>query len=253
MRKLPRARSKPAQMWEETAVVDPTRGRLGALAAAATVVAILSALVAACGSVGATSPLPIMPLGDSITDGFNIPGGYRIDLEDDLIAAGLPPDFLGTLQNGPAALADRNHEGHSGWRIDEIHASVDGWLTTYQPEVVLLLIGTNDVIQDYQVSTAPSRLAALLDRIHAVRPTAKILLSTIPPLANAADNAQAATYNDAIPGLVQARASQGRPISFVDAGRRLTLSQLADGVHPNASGYSSLADSWRDGINWLGG
>ena len=63
---------------------------------------------------------------------------------------------MGTLQNGPAALADRNHEGHSGWRIDEIHASIDGWLTTYQPEVVLLLIGTNDVTQDYQVSTAPA-------------------------------------------------------------------------------------------------
>ena len=41
---------------------------------------------------------------------------------------------------------------------------------------------------------------------------------------------------------------QGRPIFFVDAGRRLTVSQLDDGVHPNASGYSSLADSWRAGI-----
>lgn len=37
------------------------------------------------------TPIRIMPLGDSITDGYNVPGGYRIDLEDELAADGRAP------------------------------------------------------------------------------------------------------------------------------------------------------------------
>ena len=219
------------------------------LVTAALAVVIAAAPAMTAGSSGAaTAATAIMPLGDSITDGYGIPGGYRIDLEDDLLAAGLRPNFVGSVQNGPAQLADKDHEGHSGWRIDQIHAAVAGWLRAYRPNVVLLLIGTNDVLQERDVANAPARLGALLDRIHASRPSVKLVVSTIPPLADPDDNAQAATYNAAIRPLVRSRAAKGRPIFFVDGGRRLALAQLDDGVHPNASGYSSLADSWRAGI-----
>ena len=40
-----------------------------------------------------------MPLGDSITDGANVPGGYRVDLEDDLLSGGIAFDFVGSLSN----------------------------------------------------------------------------------------------------------------------------------------------------------
>ena len=74
-----------------------------------------------------------MPLGDSITHGSNVPGGYRIDLEDDLLAAGASFDFVGSLTNGPAQLADREHEGHSGWRIHIMHDAILPWLTAFGP------------------------------------------------------------------------------------------------------------------------
>jgi len=196
----------------------------------------------------AVAPVKIMPLGDSITDGANIPGGYRVDLEDDLLSGGIAFDFVGSLSNGPAALADRNHEGHSGWRIDQIDSQVSGWLSTYQPEVVLLLIGTNDIVQDYQLSTAPARLGALLDRIHQLRPATKLIVSSVPPLANASDNTQAAAYNANVRSHVDARAAAGRSISFVDAAAALTVSDLADGIHPTSAGYAKLADVWHPAI-----
>ena len=62
----------------------------------------------------------IMPLGDSITDGVQTPGGYRIGLWQRFVANGYREDFVGSLSNGPAALGDHDHEGHSGWRIDQI-------------------------------------------------------------------------------------------------------------------------------------
>ena len=63
----------------------------------------------------------IMPLGDSITDGLTVAGGYRIKLWSSIQNLGITIDFVGSLSNGPAELGDKNHEGHSGWRIDQPH------------------------------------------------------------------------------------------------------------------------------------
>jgi len=56
-----------------------------------------------------------MPLGDSITDGMNVAGGYRIKLWESIKSAGANVDFVGSMSNGPASLTDKNHEGHSVW------------------------------------------------------------------------------------------------------------------------------------------
>src|SRR6266487_3353076 len=98
-----------------------------------------AALTAALTAVGvATSAGPasaesnggvrVMPLGDSITDGIQVPGGYRIRLRQRMVAAGFRVDYVGTLFNGPSNLGDHDHEGHPGWRIDQIDASITGWL-----------------------------------------------------------------------------------------------------------------------------
>ncbi|CAN5141719.1 hypothetical protein BH18ACT12_BH18ACT12_15560 [soil metagenome] len=172
---------------------------------------------------------------------------WLVAAEDALVADGDSFDFVGSLSNGPVVLADKNHQGHTGFRIDELSSSINGWLTSAQPDVVLLMIGTNDVLQDYQLVTAPNRLAALADQIHAARPQTKLLLASIPPVATATDEQQVRSYNSAIPDLVQSRAAQGRPISFVDMYQALTTADLADGVHPNATGYSKIASVWHFG------
>ncbi|MFC7640537.1 hypothetical protein ACFQX6_05580 [Streptosporangium lutulentum] len=97
----------------------------------------------------------VMPLGDSITDGFNIPGGYRVNLWQRMVSGGHTVDFVGSGFNGPAGLGDHDHEGHSGWRIDQIDANIVGWLRNYTPRTVLLHIGTNDMGQNYDVAGAP--------------------------------------------------------------------------------------------------
>src|SRR5215813_8194488 len=66
----------------------------------------------------------VMPLGDSITDGSTVPGGYRINLWQRMAAGGYTVDFVGSEFNGPAALGDHDHEGHSGWRIDQLDANI---------------------------------------------------------------------------------------------------------------------------------
>jgi lysophospholipase L1-like esterase len=203
-------------------------------------------LAAACaGADRAKSRTRIMPLGDSITDGYGIPGGYRVDLYRELKKRGIEFDFVGSLRNGPASLPDKEHEGHIGWRIDQIQASVDGWLRAYRPDVVLLLIGTNDILRHYRATTAPARLDALVGQIYAVRPATKIVVSTIPPTDHALFNREVVRFNVAIRRMVRRRAASGRLIWLVNAGRSLTSADLADGVHPNRTGYRKLADAWK--------
>jgi lysophospholipase L1-like esterase len=209
--------------------------------------ALLIALLAtACGDdrVDAKSATRIMPLGDSITDGYDIPGGYRIDLWRGVKDSGIDVDFVGSLQNGPPSLGDRDHEGHTGLRIDQIQASVDGWIRAYRPNVVLLLLGTNDILRHYRVPTASTRLGLLIDRIYTLRPATKIVVSTIPPTVSMTVNAQIASYNAAVREVVRTRAAARRPIWFVDGGGRFTSADLADDVHPNAAGYKKLAHAW---------
>jgi lysophospholipase L1-like esterase len=217
---------------------------------AASACAVFVGVVASgCGSGSAETVVRIMPLGDSLTDGYQVPGGYRVALEERLAAAGITVDFVGSLRNGPASpgagsLRDRDHEGHSGWRIDEVGASVEGWIRTYRPEVVLLLLGTNDVLQDLDLATAPARLAALVDRIHELRPATTVVVSSLPPLADPTDDAQARAYNAELAGLVRRRAAAGRPVRFVDSRSAVSRADLSDGVHLTARGYSKLAGAW---------
>jgi hypothetical protein len=64
-------------------------------------------------------------------------------------------DFVGSLANRPATLGDHDHEGHLGWRIDQIDASIVGRLRTYTSHTVLPHIGTSDVLQNHDLANAP--------------------------------------------------------------------------------------------------
>jgi glucuronoarabinoxylan endo-1,4-beta-xylanase len=203
-------------------------------------------------TVGTVNPaIRILPLGDSITDGFSIPGGYRISLWQRFLTNGQNVDFVGLNSNGPDSLGDKNHQGHSGWRIDEIAAQVNGWLSTQQPQIILLLIGANDVDQNFQLATAPARLASLLDQITSNAPNAYLVVSTLTPFSDALRNSRALDLNAALPGIVHARVAQGRRVSLVDMYGALTTADLADGTHPTAEGYAKMAAVWHGAINQI--
>ncbi len=219
-----------------------TRSRwLGAAAAALLAAALTSATPAVAESNGGTR---VMPLGDSITEGTQVPGGYRIGLWQRFGAANYRVDLVGSQFNGPASLGDHDHQGHPGWRIDQIDANVVTWLRNTNPRTVLLHIGTNDVLQNHNVANAPARLSALVDRITATVPNADVFVATIIPLANAGQESAARAYNATIPGMVQSKVNAGKRVHLVDMHAALTTADLIDGVHPTATGYDKMAATW---------
>jgi predicted alpha-1,6-mannanase (GH76 family)/lysophospholipase L1-like esterase len=202
-------------------------------------------------AIAATPPTTVMLLGDSITygyDGKGTQGGYRTQLYNALRADGLNVDFVGSQSDGPAALADKNHEGHSGWRIAGIAGSVDGWLGTYKPQVVALMIGTNDVVFNDDLANAPARLGRLIDQITAKLPDSRLLVSSITPEGDAALNAKVKAYNAAIPAIVRQKAAAGRKVGFVDMNASVAPANLFDGTHPDATGYGKMALVWRNAL-----
>ncbi|MEV1247436.1 lectin [Nonomuraea sp. NPDC050022] len=223
---------------------------------ALTAVALVVAGVATqAGVAGAESNggVRVMPLGDSITEGTQVPGGYRIGLWQRLAAGRYTVDFVGSQFNGPGSLGDHDHEGHPGWRIDQIDANITGWLRTYTPRTLLLHIGTNDVLQNYNLAGAPQRLSTLIDHITTAVPDADVLVATIIPLSNSGQESAARTFNAAIPGIVQSKVNSGKHVHLVDMHSKLTTSDLIDGIHPTAGGYDKMAAAWYSALQSVSG
>jgi lysophospholipase L1-like esterase len=210
-----------------------------------------------------------MPLGDSITDGVGSSapgGGYRVQLFHRAVQARKAISFVGsaTDPNGPNTLDGktfpRNHEGHPGYTIDDsattsgISPLVDPSIATNHPNIVLLMIGTNDTNRNVDVANAPTRLGALLDRMIKDAPNALFVVAKITPTPDAGANAIVQTYNNGIAGVVQTRVAGGKHVVMVDmygaftAHADYTTALMNDFLHPNDAGYVVMGDVWYTAI-----
>lgn len=194
----------------------------------------------------AAAPVRIMPLGASITwgtsstDGNGYREALRRHLADD---AGVPVDLVGSQRSGTAA--DNDNEGHPGYRIDAVAAGADAWIAAARPDVVLLNVGTNDMLQNYDLPGAPARLSALVDQILRAAPAATVVMSTLVPSPDATVQSRVRAFNAQLPGIAQAKAAAGKKVRLADFHANLTLADIGpDRIHPTDGGYLKLADVW---------
>lgn len=205
-----------------------------------------------------------MPLGDSITDGFGTPGGYRIELFRQALTNAKKITFIGRNSNGPTTVMvgttstpfPRGHEGYSGYTTapgvgrSGITPLVDAAIAANRPHIVLLMIGTNDVDLSFDVTNAPARLGILMDKIITDAPDALLVVAKITPLNDDAGNIRVKAYNDAIPALVDARVAAKKHVVLVDmntpflSNANYKTELLADKWHPSPAGYLIMAQTW---------
>lgn len=212
----------------------------------------------------------ILPLGDSITEGWQPTGsvgGYRVELFSQAVLASKNITFVGsqTSANAPNTVQNltfpKKHEGHDGYTIDSggANSGISGSITdqaiaNYHPSIVLLMIGTNDVNGNVDVTNAPTRLGKLIDEITTDSPTALLVVASIIPIASG-NNQNAMTYNAAIPGLVSTRAAAGKHVIFVDnyaafvKDPNYQTSEMSNYLHPNDAGYAVLGRSFYGAIS----
>lgn len=193
-----------------------------------------------------------MPLGDSITDGssYDSPdgtGGYRGPLFDALTADGYNVESVGslTINSTLRPLAEKSHEGHSGWRIDQLDSGIAGWFETFpDPDVILMHIGTNDFGQNLNTTTAIDRLDALILKITQLRPYAHIVVTNLMERGEPQNAAIQAQFNPYVQARVDAHAAAGRRVTFLDMRSAVPLSDMPDSLHPDQNGYVKMAAAW---------
>ena len=234
--------------------------------------------------------IKIMPIGDSITDGYWEQGGYRKYLSYALEQKGISGfDLVGPKgsdtesfeYNGVSVEYDGNYCGYSGYAIQNMSGaearqgiletlqSAD-MIKTYDPDIVLLQIGTNDVLSAYNEGIT-ERLEGLINYILDEGGEGEtVFVTTIPDIDaitvsnwlwaygevkwNSSEEEFAEivqgdvdSYNASIAELVRSMQAEGKKVMFGDIHSVVDMkADLYDGVHPNESGYEKMGLYWAD-------
>ena len=187
----------------------------------------------------------IMPLGDSITEAYRGKASYRYWLWKRLQETPFRVDFVGSRKEnyqGPPQYTDFDvdHEGHWGWRIDQVLPRLDAWLAAADPDVVLCHLGTNDLREP--ISQIMEELGLLIDKIRAERPDRILFLAQLIPVGTFP---KVALVNQEIAKLAAAKDSAESPVILVDHYNGYDgVVYNYDGVHPNEIGEKHMAARW---------
>ena len=233
-------------------MVDIKARRLIALAAVLVVLgSSVFTVVSKADDPVANGTVRIMPLGNSITYGFPGDEGYRKDLYLDLVDSGYDVDFVGSQSNGVGF--DNDHEGWIGLYANEMRDDVYGWLVANPADVILLHIGTNDVVGGQEPSEVVAEVQGILDNIDQWQSdygeTVTVVLARIILTGNATLNTAIATYNNELEAMASARIANGDRIIIVDMQDALSYPiDLIDGFHPTPTGYAKMANVWYDAL-----
>mgnify|MGYP001827783182 CR=1 FL=1 len=202
---------------------------------------------------GSDRVVRILPLGDSLTVGFGTAaegpgteGGYRRRLARLLNEAGVFFDFVGSQTNGPAALGDKDHEGYNGYAVAQVAQKAIPALETYQPDLILLLAGSNDQITFVPPTQPPEDAAAdleqLIEQLDRESPGVQIIVGKVVPLVH--NDSGVRRYNELLEPLFERQIERGVRLQLVDMYAIGEANLAIDGMHPTQAGYDMMADIW---------
>jgi lysophospholipase L1-like esterase len=133
----------------------------------------------------ALGTVTIMPFGDSLTRGYQgsfvLRGSYREDVESFLTAISVDFDFVGDFRFARGNLADGHVQAVSGHTIQEMTSEFAAAVERLQPNVILVLAGTNNHWDDPSTTDFRQTYQSLVDTLFAASPDSQLIVSTIPP------------------------------------------------------------------------
>jgi hypothetical protein len=229
------------------------------------------------------NPLRIMVVGDSISVGYTdnpkwtepFEFGFRTGLYARLTNSGMAVQFVGNSPepwnrkfgvptNSPKLdlrpLGQDHCEGYGGKKTSFILTNMPAWLATNSPDVVLLMIGINDIHASVAEPVATEQnLSNIVVAVTSKAPQAHLIVAQITPYGTNCPGIM--KYNQYIRDvLVPHFAAQGRRVTTVDqyanmlvpGTTRIDGALFSNGInHPNAAVYDRMAETWFNGIKAL--
>ena len=131
---------------------------------------------------------------------------------------------------------------HLLWRID--HGELDG----ISPRYVVLMIGTNNVLNNDDVKNTVAGIRACVLRIRAKVPHAKLIIMGLLPCRNPAsrpERAKVIAVNKAVKDLADEAKCDFLDIGdkFLDANGNIRRTLMSDAIHPTKDGYKIWSDA----------
>lgn len=234
-----------------------------------------------------TRTVKIMAVGDSITDGYSEQDGYRKYFYHRMVdQKKYSIDMVGSKDWGSSATWDFDdgtysydpaNTGYSGYTIQSyqynnqnrigIFETISSGekkdiIQTTSPEIVLLMIGTNDIMDSYKMDEIQARLQALVDEIY--RQKSDVTLMIMSPLPIDAPvsgwlqqdtmNTNIKTCMTAIKKIVDAEKAAGKKCEYLATNELFTkqtdyTAYLNDYCHPNRAGYTLMGNYLADAVD----
>lgn len=200
----------------------------------------------------------IMAVGDSITRGTqDNEKTYRWWLYNHLVSTGAQFDFVGPTNTPHGAnneyfehgLWDHQHAGVNGEQTTGCSARIGGQVTTYDPDIILLYSGINDLISTSKTTEQlTTDYEEIIDNARTAKPTIKIICATVSRTSHSGTtNTEVDDFRDSLIALASTKTTVDSPIVIADVWRGyVSAAHNRDGLHPNEDGEQRIAMRFMD-------
>ncbi|KAJ4379738.1 hypothetical protein N0V86_004920 [Didymella sp. IMI 355093] len=208
--------------------------------------ALAFGLLTVVAQVSAQQTVKVMPFGASIVSRCwraNLQAKLRTDKVTNF-------DFVGSQKSTCSGTnVDQDHEGHPGSQATDFAANgnLTVWLDQNPPDVILMLIGTNDILLGKK-STGDiiKSYDTLIAQMRAKNPKMYIIFSNLLPLDTKrwpqAAQDSIVNLNAAIKQYAPSKSTRNSPVTFVDNYTGFdAVKDTEDGEHPNDAGNEKMA------------
>lgn len=212
----------------------------------------------------AACPAAVVSVGDSVTAGSGsaVGPGYRFFLYNRANAEMAPIDYLGRRGSSPY-----EHEGYGGSTISMLNNLIlsDPAFPGNQADIMMLIAGTaniNSLYPNVSANGMANELNILVDSILARWPSLLLVVASVPPVDTTLRGEDAATaqgkdaiaaaYSQQVMSIAQSKGSRVRYAEVYLALDKATDLAANDGLHPNDSGYTKIANAiWPQMKSWV--
>ncbi|OTA70515.1 carbohydrate esterase family 3 protein [Hypoxylon sp. EC38] len=192
-------------------------------------------------------PLRIMALGASIVKGETSPGylGFRKPMRDELVGLGFTVNMVGSVRLGD--FVDNDVEAYGGKKIKEMHEYAKKIVPKTLPNVFVINLGTNNLLQNKDVDKVGQQMEDLIDYLLTTSKQSTVILSTM--LTNKVPNLEPTVLgmNRQYRDIMKTFEADGKPVVLAEmhpseGGSGVpTANEIGpDGSHPTVKGYEMM-------------